>query len=99
MEGSNDGRDPPRCLNPDSEDTGGLLVRWSGVVGQPLAGETAKLAALTKLRTTRVPRSAERAILLRPPPPHLLRPPPQSSSPPPLRCDVAPEFGADAASH
>ena len=59
-------------LNPDSSDTGGLVISWDD-----MAPERAKLAALYVLRSTPVPTSIARQL---PPPPH---PPPAAAPPSP----------------
>ena len=59
------------CLNPDSADTGGLLVRWAGMVP-----ETEKLRLLEKLPHTDVPTHDLRVYVVR------SAPPPAPSSPP-----------------
>ena len=60
-------------LNPDSADTGGLLTEWP-----TMTPETAKLAMLSRVTATVVPKAVDRA---KPPPPP---PPPEESPPPPL---------------
>ena len=64
------------CINPESGDTGGLLLSW--VNHEPDAG---KLLLLSAIPTTVVPTTDER---LRPPPPaHPPPPPRRTPSPPP----------------
>lgn len=68
-------------LNPDSADTGGLITEWPS-----MTPENAKLALLSRLSATVVPRAVDRAkpplppISSPPPPP----PPPATPCPPPL---------------
>ena len=63
------------CINPESGDTGGLLLSWP-----THEGDSGKLLLLASLPTTVVPTTEER---LRPPPPAPPSPPPKHTSPPP----------------
>jgi len=76
------------CLNPESADTGGLLIQWRGIVPRQ-----DKLELLSQFPSTPVPPDAERVYVVAvappptpPPPPPPLPPPPPSPplpSPPP----------------
>ena len=60
-------------LNPDSADTGGLITKWPS-----MTPEDAKLALLSRLSATVVPRAVDRA---KPPPPPISSPPPPPPPP------------------
>ena len=73
------------CINPESGDTGGLLLSWPSH-----EGDSGKLLLLSAMPTTLVPTTDER---MRPPPPAPPSPPPNHASPPPPPPSPLPPIG------